>query len=66
MKLRVQQFYTIREVANLLRMTPHGVRNLLADGRLAAVRLRGVRRVLIPKGSVEVLLGRSPHSDDRR
>ena len=66
MRLKRREFYMIREVADLLRMTPHGVRNLLADGRLTCVRLRGVRRVLIPAASVNILLGAEKDPDDRR
>lgn len=62
MQLKLQrEFYTVSEVAQLIRMTPHGVRKLLADGRLAAVRPGGVRRVLIPRGAVQVLLSSNPH-----
>jgi excisionase family DNA binding protein len=62
MRMKPSEFYTVNEVAQLTRLAPRHVRALIADGRLASVRLRGVRRVLIPASAVAMLLGQSPLS----
>lgn len=52
---------TPAEVAPLLRLRESTVREMARDGRLA--RLAGIRRVLIPRWSVEALIGR-PYDDE--
>ncbi len=49
--------YTVAEVAERLRVSPGTVRNMIDQGQLYALRLH-VRRIVVPKWSVDELVAR--------
>ncbi|HNP58820.1 helix-turn-helix domain-containing protein [Gordonia sp. UBA7599] len=49
---------TVREVAEAMRLTPRGVRQMIADGRLPAVRYAGTRQALVRRADVTARLRR--------
>ena len=49
-------FYNANEAADLLRMSPHNVRRLVREGRLAGFRRGTDGGLLIPRRSVAALL----------
>ena len=49
-------FYSVNEAAEVLRMSPHGIRRLVRDGRLAGYRRGTDGGLLIPRRAVAVLL----------
>lgn len=49
-------FYNVNEAAEVLRMSPHGIRRLVREGRLAGYRRGTDGGLLIPRRAVAVLL----------
>ena len=49
--------YTVKEVADLLKVSQGTVRNMIDEGQLYALRLH-VRRIVVPKWAVDDLLAR--------
>ena len=49
--------YTVREVAERLKVSPGTVRNMIDEGQLYAVRLHK-RRIVVPKWALDDLLAR--------
>ena len=49
--------YTVKDVAELLKVSQGTVRNMIDEGQLYAVRLH-VRRLVVPKWAVDDLLAR--------
>lgn len=61
-------YLTVRDAAELLGMTPSGVRKAIADGRLRAIR-RSERKTLVPRFAIDAyqarLNGGGPIEPDR-
>ena len=49
--------YTVREVADRLKVSPGTVRNMIDEGQLYAVRLHK-RRIVVPKWALDELVAR--------
>jgi excisionase family DNA binding protein len=53
---KLDPLLTVRDVAVLLRLCEREIREMLADGRLRAVHLRGVRAVRVRESAVRALI----------
>lgn len=54
--LIAEGFYSVNEAAEVLRMSPHSIRRLVRDGRLAGYRRGNDGGVIIPRRAVAMLL----------
>lgn len=52
-------YFTINEIADILRVSPPTVRKLIADGKLVAVRVGGQSRISVEDFNQFLLRGRS-------
>jgi excisionase family DNA binding protein len=57
MRSEPPKVYTVKEVAELLKVSQGTVRNMIDEGQLYALRLH-VRRLVVPKWAVDDLLAR--------
>lgn len=53
----MERLMTVAEVVAQLGLGERTVRQMLADGRLAGVRLEGLRAIRVPEGAVRALMG---------
>lgn len=59
-----EQLYKVHEVCDLSRLKERVVRQMIADGRLRAVRLRGVRAIRVPASALAELIAAGPTPHD--
>lgn len=58
---QVPSFLTCEEVAQILRVTPATVRNMIRDGKINAIQPSGMRgSYRIPSSALDTLLGNEP------
>jgi len=57
----LERSYTVREIVAATGLSERCVREMISDGRLASVRLSGVRAVRVPGAAVLALLGEPEH-----
>jgi excisionase family DNA binding protein len=56
----LERSYTVREIVGATGLSERCVREMISDGRLASVRLSGVRAVRVPAAALRTLLGEPP------
>lgn len=56
MEQPIQKLFRVAEVCDRLGLGERHVRQLIADGRLAAVRLKGLRAIRVPASALEQLI----------
>lgn len=56
-----EKFYTVKEIANLLRIHPRTVRKMIAEGELEAIKVRDEYR--IRQSALDALMQRKPKKD---
>ena len=62
----MEKFYTVKEVADLLRVSESSIRNYVQRGIIKAIRIGAGKRatIRIPQSEIEALIGKDEESDE--